>query len=165
MHTTASDYTVVYDVWQVAFAYVPFAGIALIFVAIGVGMFRYPDLPMFRSASIGKWFRHFFLGFAVFLALVGGWSGYVTYGRLAGAVARHEAKVAEGRVRDYWPMPAGGHGTEHFCVADACFEYSDFIVDGGFNNTASHGGPIREGLPVRVTYVGDKIVRLEVATE
>jgi len=66
MHTTASDYTVVYDVWQVALSYVPFVGIALLFVAIGIGMFVSPDLPMFRSASIGKGFRRFFLGFAVF---------------------------------------------------------------------------------------------------
>jgi len=52
---------------------------------------------------------------------------------------------------------------ERFCVSGVCFAYSDFVITSGFNNTSSHGGPIREGLPVRVTYVGDMIVKLEVA--
>ena len=60
-------------------------------------------------------------------------------------------------------MPAGGHRGEHFCVADACFDYADFIVTAAFNNTSSHGGPINEGLPARVTYVGNAIVKLGLA--
>lgn len=60
-------------------------------------------------------------------------------------------------------MPATGHAMEKFCVADACFEYSEYVISGGFNNTSSHGWPIREGLRVRATYVGNSIVKLEVA--
>ena len=60
-------------------------------------------------------------------------------------------------------MPVSGHAMEHFCVRQACFEYSDFVITAGFNNTASYGGPIRDGLPVRVTYVGNAIAKLEVA--
>ena len=52
---------------------------------------------------------------------------------------------------------------ERFCVSGTCFEYSDYVVTGGFNNTSSHGGPIRAGLPVRVSHVGDRIVKLEIA--
>jgi hypothetical protein len=52
---------------------------------------------------------------------------------------------------------------EKFCVNDHCFEYSDYVITGGFNNTRSHGGPIREGLPVRVTFIRNKIIKLEVA--
>ncbi|WP_321797617.1 hypothetical protein [Burkholderia sp. BCC1988] len=61
------------------------------------------------------------------------------------------------------PMPYGGHAMERFCVGQVCFSYSDYVVTGGFNNTASHGGPIRAGLPVRVSYVDGLIVKLEVA--
>ncbi|WP_322021733.1 MULTISPECIES: hypothetical protein [unclassified Burkholderia] len=52
---------------------------------------------------------------------------------------------------------------ERFCVGQVCFSYSDYVVTGGFNNTASHGGPIRAGLPVRGSYVDGLIVKLEVA--
>ena len=49
------------------------------------------------------------------------------------------------------------------------FQYSDFMYSGGFNNTASHGGPIRPGLQVRVCYLPgpsddeNVILRLEAA--
>jgi len=70
--------------------------------------------------------------------------------------------VVEGTVSRFVPMPVTGHAMERFCVHDTCFEYSDFVITSGFNNTSSHGGPIREGLPVRVTFVGNKIVKLEI---
>ncbi len=31
-----------------------------------------------------------------------------------------------------------------------------------FNNAASRGGPIREGLPVRISHIGNTILKLEV---
>ncbi len=75
------------------------------------------------------------------------------------------ATTVEGLVTNFKPMPYAGHGMERFCVAANCFQYSDFVLTAGFNNTSSHGGPIHEGLPVRVTFVGDTIVRLEVAAQ
>jgi hypothetical protein len=33
------------------------------------------------------------------------------------------------------------------------FKYSDFdLTNPGFRNTTSHGGPIKDGLPVRIWY-------------
>ena len=158
-----TDYTVVFDVSQAVYRVIPMLAIGLFFVAIGVWKLRNSDLPTFTTKTMGKPFSYFFLGFAVLWTVLAGWSMYACYRHAAQAVAQHRAKVVEGRVQDFWPMPYEGHGMEHFCVADACFEYSDYIVTAGFNNTASHGGPIREGLPVRVSYVGNTIVRLEVA--
>ena len=71
--------------------------------------------------------------------------------------------MVEGRVQHFHPMPWSGHDEESFDVNGVKFWYSDFITNGGFNNSASHGGPIREGLPVRICHNGDKIMRLEVA--
>jgi hypothetical protein len=59
-------------------------------------------------------------------------------------------------------MPYGGHADEKFTVNGATFSYSDYSVTAGFNNTKSHGGPIDEGKRVRVTHLGNIIVRLEV---
>jgi hypothetical protein len=71
--------------------------------------------------------------------------------------------VVEGRVHDFVPMPYAGHADESFGVGDTRFSYSDFnISKGGFNNTASHGGPIREGLYVRVSHRNGRILKLEV---
>ena len=71
----------------------------------------------------------------------------------------------EGEVADFVPMPAAGHAMEHFCVQRVCFSYSDFVLNGGFNNTSSHGGPIRAGLPVRIAYLDGVIVKLEIDTK
>ena len=60
-------------------------------------------------------------------------------------------------------MPYAGHSDESFVVGGRRFSYSDFVVTSGFHNAASHGGPIREGLYVRVTYLGNLILRLEIA--
>ncbi len=64
-------------------------------------------------------------------------------------------------------MPYQGHGVERFTVRGVQFAYSDYIWSIGFNRTARHGGPIQEGLWVRIGYFdrGDadyEILRLEV---
>ena len=82
------------------------------------------------------------------------------------AVAAGDFHVAEGLVENFHPMPPSGHDTERFTVQGENFAYSDNIITGGFNNTSSHGGPMKSGLPVRITYfdgdVGRVIVKVEV---
>ncbi len=73
--------------------------------------------------------------------------------------------IAEGNVSQFVPAPYEGHAQESFCLHEKCFNYSDYELTGGFNTTSSHGGPIREGLPVRVTYTDNTIVKLEVGVE
>lgn len=73
--------------------------------------------------------------------------------------------MVQGYVTNFRPMPYEGHQDECFSVQSETFCYSDYGITAGFNNSASHGGPIREGLPVRVSYVGNTIVRLEVRSD
>ncbi len=74
-----------------------------------------------------------------------------------------EFAVVEGTVEDFVPMPAAGHANESFSVDDVRFSYSDYnLSTGAFNNTASHGGPIREGLRVRVSHHEGRILELEI---
>jgi hypothetical protein len=73
--------------------------------------------------------------------------------------------VVEGRVENFHPMPFEGHSSESFTVGGATFSYSDYIVTPCFNNTTSHGGPIREGLRLRVHYLDDCIVQIELVEE
>ena len=81
---------------------------------------------------------------------------------LVGALESGRASVVEGPVREFVPMPWAGHAMECFTVATTRFCYSDFIVTPGFNNARSHGGPIHEGLNVRIHHVASTIARLEV---
>jgi len=89
------------------------------------------------------------------------WFTYGEYHAVKTAMAEGRTKFSEGIVDRFIPMPRAGHEMESFCIGPACFTYSDFVVTTGFSNTTSHGGPIRNGLRARVTYVGiDHAARL-----
>ena len=60
-------------------------------------------------------------------------------------------------------MPFEGHDTERFTVNGVGFSYSDYLVTAGFNQSASHGGPMHAGLPVRICYRDGEILRLQIA--
>lgn len=65
-----------------------------------------------------------------------------------------------GIVEDFDPMPYEGHKSESFSVKGIHFEYSDFEIGYGFNQSKSHGGPIDEGKYVRIQYYKGRILRL-----
>jgi len=85
------------------------------------------------------------------------------YARARNAYTRGEYSVVEGTVTNFHPMPYSGHELETFSVNGIRFSYSDYVLIPCFNNTASHGGPIRDGLHVRLAYSGDCILKLEIA--
>jgi len=79
--------------------------------------------------------------------------------------------TVEGRVEHFVPMPYQGHALEKFDVQGVRFSYGTYMVTSCFNHTTSHGGPIYEGLQVRIAYAptgnGSEqncILKLEVAT-
>jgi hypothetical protein len=90
-------------------------------------------------------------------------NAYTSRERVLGWLREGHVQVTEGPVTDFVPMPYEGHALEKFTVRGHTFTYSDYILTPGFHNTASHGGPIREGLNVRVSFAGNLILRLEVA--
>src|ERR1700692_2310924 len=73
--------------------------------------------------------------------------------------------TVEGVVHDFKPMPYEGHQDECFWVENQKFCYSDYVVQPGFRQSASHGGPIREGLPVRIAYYEGEILRLDIRAD
>src|SRR3569623_1103764 len=108
--------------------------------------------------SIAKWknwsfrkrvFGFFMTSFALLWLGLVFWLTGSEYLRAKSAFESRTYSVAEGPVTDFRPMPYQGHQDECFTVQSASFCYSDYTVTAGFNNSASHGGPIREGLPVR----------------
>jgi hypothetical protein len=65
----------------------------------------------------------------------------------------------EGPVTDH---ANNGRGAESFAVNGHRFSYSDSVVTSGFHTTVALGGPIREGLYVRIACANGLIPRLEV---
>ena len=71
-------------------------------------------------------------------------------------------EVVEGAVESFKPMPDYGYKDESFTVNGREFSYSSFEATVGFNHTSSKGGPIEDGIFVRVSHVGNAIVKPEV---
>jgi hypothetical protein len=108
----------------------------------------------------GAKLAYFVLAFSVLWTTV----AFLTSGRdylaLQKALKGGNVDIVEGRVENFVSTP---DKSERFTVCGAAFSYSDYLVTAGFNNTSSHGGPIREGIWVRIAYLGNSIARLEVA--
>ena len=89
----------------------------------------------------------------------------VTNGEYLSLIRAFEAgdyKVVEGQVQNFHPMPLTPGGKESFEVGGMRFEYSEFELKAAHNTTTVHAGPAEDGLFVRVAYLGNKILRLEI---
>lgn len=161
-------YTTVFDLSRAGFGNWWFAAPGLLFVAIGASQLlraRTPPAPGNSRPGGSRVTTWALLGLAAVWTLTAFASTYGDYRRLRAAERSGEMRTVEGPVENFHPMPWSGHAMERFCVQGRCFAYSDFIVTAGFHRTAAYGGPIRAGLPVRVSYVGDTIVKLEVGAK
>jgi hypothetical protein len=76
-------------------------------------------------------------------------------------LAEGRADVVEGPVTI--DSEVGGGKNECISVADRRFCYSDSNLASGFNRTRALGGPMRNGLQVRISSIGDTIVRVATA--
>lgn len=164
------NYVVVFDAAARGYSTWPFAAAGLPFVVIGIVLVKYRDALARRLTGrappkIAAVFAYFFLGFSLFWTLVVFTVTGRESARVRDALRHGRAEIVEGRVQGFKPMPYAGHADEHFTVCGVPFSYSDYVVTEGFNRSSSHGGPVREGLWVRITYVGDLIARLEIAKD
>jgi hypothetical protein len=148
-------YRVAFDIAEAGYKSWSFPAFGLIFVVVGAVLVTFrknlPGAPGKAHPRASAAFAWFFLGFAVLWTTIAFVTTYSDYRTAASAARTGRVGVVEGRVVNFKPMPASGHAMERFCVQDQCFEYSDFMITAGFNNTSSHGGPIKKispsGLP------------------
>jgi hypothetical protein len=164
-----SDYVVVFNIldygyrqWWLPDGYLPLA--LLVFLVILI-------FWIIEARKRGEKIESYKVCFvAVFLvgtliALPLGFIGtFRDYQKCSHALTSGRASYVEGTVENFVPMPYSGHtpGVESFTVSGVPFSYSDYIPEAGFNQTSSHGGSIRQGLPVHIWYVGNEIVKLEI---
>lgn len=81
------------------------------------------------------------------------------------ALVRGDYKAIQGTVEHFRPMYFEGRRDESFTIAGHTFSYSDFVSTSCFNTPLAHGGPIRAGLFLRVTYSDQCILRIEMPAE
>jgi hypothetical protein len=148
-------YITVFDITQSGFRgwWVPAFG--MLFVLIGVSLVKKR-----ARKHRGKVLASIYLGLSIL------WTGTVctvlvsNHFKLTSALREGRCQVAEGTVTEFHAVD---EKREWFVVNGTRFEYSDFSVGSGFNNMAMYGGPIHEGLHVRIHHLGNDIVKLEVA--
>jgi len=157
-----AQFQTVYDLAQTGYDAWHSVSTGLILSAIGAAMVLFPSL-LKTTTSGWRIFAWVYFLFAVGWTVIVFSTTYGTYSFLLGRLQSGEYQIAEGIVENFDPIPEEGHKHESFDVAGQHFEYSDFDLSrGGFNNAASHGGPIRAGLYVRISHVKGVIVRIEV---
>jgi len=157
-------YRLVFDVIQEGYRNWTFIIPGLLFIAIGIGMLIHRwKFPAKDTKFIARIFPYFWTGFAFFWTTTSFWATYSDYYTLKKALLNGKYEVVEGTVTDFVPMPSGGHAMEHFNVNGHHYEYSNFNVIAGFNQTQAHGGPLHGGMNVRIADVDGQIARLEIA--
>ena len=121
------------------------------------------DAGIFPASPTKRvWFPRLFVGFAIFWTSVAFITTFGSYVSGRSTLLSGRANYVEGVVQDFIPMPHQGHAMESFTVNGVHFHYSDYVVTSGFNETASHGGPIRQGMNVRIWYSGNDILKLQI---
>jgi hypothetical protein len=161
-------FTTVFDAANEGYSTWSFPAFGLIFIAIGALLVFAPDLMrrLMPSGLQGRYrtvFSWFFLIFASIWTIASFVGTYQQYRNASSCLRDASCPTVEGPVTEFIPTPYSGHSMESFAVDGHRFSYSDYVVTPGFHSTASHGGPIREGLYVRITYAGNVILRLETA--
>jgi hypothetical protein len=134
----------------------------VLFAVMGILLITVGDKFLRANPVFVQWFGWAFFLFSLFWTTVAFiWQGgdYLAARR---ALSSGSYATAEGRVTDFVPMPYEGHARESFVVDGQRFEYSDYKVTPGFNQTRSHGGPISEGVYVRIAHQDGIILRLEI---
>lgn len=169
MDNSSSDFITVFNIlesgyrqWWLCLMSIVIAGVFAIVVG-PASRFLLSSVP-FSSEKRAKQlllFRWVFLVAAVLWSLVAFATTYPDYRSCYNALASGKTSYIEGTVDDFVPMPYQGHAAESFTVNGVHFSYTDYGTP-GFTNTSSHGGPMRSGLYVRIWYLGNDILKLQI---
>jgi len=122
----------------------PAAGLGVAIGALVVGRFW---------GRSGRVFTYLVAGAGVLWALGAGATVYGFHDEARAAAKSPSTPLVEGVVEDFHPAPYEGHQDESFSVGGVRFAYSDYVITGGFRQSSSHGGPIHQGLVVRIRYI------------
>lgn len=163
------NYLTLFDITTVGYKSLPSLGPGFIIFCVGLLVFFANEklknriFGPFWTKSRLRIFSIIYTGFAALFSISGLVHTYSDYSRLKSAFLNNQCEIVEGVVTQFVPMPVTGHADESFTVNNHSFRYSDYELTAGFNNTQSHGGPIKAGLQVRIHCLGNEIAKLEIA--
>jgi hypothetical protein len=156
-----TNYHTVFEISRTGGGMLGFVLFPLLFLFVGVGLVR--GWIQFQTKRPSKIIGYFFIFFSLFMEISVIWNAVRVYGQLESALRNGQFHVVEGPVENFERMNDWVKKRERFTVGGVRFTYSDDIVDQCFNHSSTHGGPIRAGLFVRVSYLDSCILKLEVA--
>ena len=161
------NYQVAYDIQEVIYPGWWIFGTGILFLSIGLGIILFGDTKLLNSILEKSTKQRVVMPiisciFGTVWVVIGIFN-YSNFAALRGAAKNGSTEIVEGKVEQFVPMPYEGHAQETFIVNGRYFAYSDYDATKGFNHTQSHGGPMKEGLQVRITHVDGSIVKLEIA--
>jgi hypothetical protein len=160
------NYQVVYDIQQVWYPGWWIFAIGILCVLVGLGIIFFADTKALNSIIARSTQQRLVIPGLVFLfGCVWIGAGIVNrsvFENLRAADRDGSAEIIEGVVEQY-VLRSERRPKETFVVGNRYFAYSDYDSNRGFHQTRASGGPITEGLRVRITHVDGNIVRLEVA--
>ena len=157
------SYHTVYEISPITGDLLGFILTPLLFIVFGIAMVK--GWVEFKGKRPSKYFGYFFIGFSLrgeILLIVDSSTKYVDMKR---ELRSGQYRIVEGGVEDFVPLQDFGNKRESFSVNAVRFSYSDFINTQCFNTSSTHGGPIRANLRVRISYVDNCILKLEVAED
>jgi hypothetical protein len=163
--TVDSLYSVAFDVGVQGYQTWRYAVTPVVFAIAMTGIAFLPSSSLSRFGRPSPGFYRLVSGLAA-IALLAHGVGLLTetrreYNSLSAALRAKHYAVVEGLVADFVPGGPGGHGDETFRVGGVPFRYSAATITSAFHRTKPYGGPIREGLGVRIASVNGAIARPE----
>lgn len=149
------NYTTVFEVTDKGFDMLTLTPLIFLIVGLGISWF---NIKYNKSTSPKKRFTivfgFIFGGFGLVMLLLTVPGSLADQHQTKRIFENKEYKVVQGRIQNFHPMPYSGHDVESFSVNGVYFEYSDYMLVYGFNNTVSHGGPLKgNGQQVRLSYI------------
>lgn len=149
----------VFEDWMIPLIVLPLVGLILVLAPQPIVDKIFTRGP---KGLAGKLFAWVFFVFCSAVSTIWLFTSVTERASLRSAMNSGNFEIFEGCLQRFHAMPNEGHDTERIQIAGRTFEYSDFIITQGFRTTEAHGGPIHADSRVRLTVVGDDIVRVEV---
>lgn len=158
------QYRVVFDLLEVGYQHWGFALTGVVSVIAGLGLLALGRTALKNSHPLlRETIPKAVIAVTVVFTLVAFLPTFLPYRSMRSALASGEAEVLEGIVSQFEIQRTATNQPERFELAGRTFAYSDYTMTPGFHQSRARGGPLKEGLRVRLAHIGGTIVRLEVA--